>query len=54
WTRFVCISDTHEHEFPVPPGDVLVHAGDLTRTGQVRGVRAAAAWLSSTPHPHKM
>ncbi|KAI0026337.1 hypothetical protein K488DRAFT_15819, partial [Vararia minispora EC-137] len=54
WTRLVCISDTHEHELSVPPGDVLVHAGDLTHAGQVRGVRAAAAWLSSMPNPHKM
>ena len=27
WTRFVCISDTHEHTFDVPHGDVLLHSG---------------------------
>lgn len=27
WTRFVCISDTHEHTFEVPHGDVLLHSG---------------------------
>ena len=25
WTRFVCISDTHNRSFPVPDGDVLLH-----------------------------
>src|SRR5258708_29118897 len=35
WTRFVCISDSHGETFPLPPGDVLIHAGDLTRN--VRG-----------------
>lgn len=32
WTRFVCISDSHCATFPLPPGDVLIHAGDMTRT----------------------
>ena len=32
WTRFVCISDSHCAIFPLPPGDVLIHAGDMTRT----------------------
>lgn len=27
WTRFVCISDTHEYNFDVPHGDVLLHSG---------------------------
>ena len=33
--RNVCISDTHTRhgELAMPPGDVLVHAGDLTDVG---------------------
>ncbi|CAG5127499.1 unnamed protein product, partial [Candidula unifasciata] len=35
--RFVCLSDTHgmveKLENFVPPGDVLLHAGDITRLG---------------------
>ena len=54
WTRFVCISDTHAHEFPVPAGDVLLHAGDLTHTGRVREFRTTFEWLRSLPHPVKM
>lgn len=37
--RFVCISDTHTFtsrmRHPIPPGDVLVHAGDFTRRGLI-------------------
>ena len=32
WTRFVCISDSHCAIFPIPPGDILIHAGDMTRS----------------------
>ena len=32
WTRFICISDTHCRIFPIPEGDVLIHAGDLTHS----------------------
>ena len=33
---FVCISDTHTHteNLKLPPGDVLIHAGDFTSLGQ--------------------
>lgn len=34
--RFVCVSDTHnltDKMPPLPPGDVLLHAGDFTRRG---------------------
>lgn len=32
-TRFVLISDTHKCTPALPPGDVLIHAGDLTNQG---------------------
>jgi predicted phosphohydrolase len=55
--RVVCISDTHElhRELVVPPGDLLIHAGDFTFFG--RGVRAILDfndWLGDLPHPHKV
>ena len=33
--RIVCISDTHNRfrELRVPEGDILIHAGDITRRG---------------------
>ncbi|KAG9049457.1 hypothetical protein FS837_010261 [Tulasnella sp. UAMH 9824] len=54
WTRFVCISDTHGKSFPVPPGDVLLHAGDLTAWGAAKELRKTIEWLVSLPHPLKI
>lgn len=52
--RTVCVADTHSREVTVPPGDLLIHAGDLTRSGQVAELQAAIAWLNSHPHKYKI
>lgn len=54
--RIVLISDTHGlHEsVDVPPGDLLVHAGDLTKVGEVEEVEAFARWFAALPHRHKV
>lgn len=31
--RIVCVSDTHNATVKLPPGDILIHAGDLTNQG---------------------
>ena len=54
WTRFVCLSDIHQHVFPVPDGDVLLHSGDLTGTGTLRGFKITMDWLCGLTHPLKM
>ncbi|KAF9034475.1 hypothetical protein BDZ89DRAFT_1130688 [Hymenopellis radicata] len=54
WTRFVCISDTHHHKFPVPHGDVLLHSGDLTNTGKYTEFKDTMEWLCSLPHKVKI
>ncbi|TFK54752.1 Metallo-dependent phosphatase [Heliocybe sulcata] len=54
WTRFVCISDTHSHFFPVPDGDVLLHSGDLTETGTLRNFEVTMDWLRKLPHHNKI
>ncbi|KAI0929091.1 hypothetical protein AcW2_004892 [Taiwanofungus camphoratus] len=54
WTRFVCISDTHSHVFPIPPGDVLLHAGDLSSWGSLKHLQVTVDWLATLPHPIKM
>ncbi|KAG8949737.1 hypothetical protein FRC04_008277 [Tulasnella sp. 424] len=54
WTRFICISDTHGARFGVPPGDVLLHTGDLTRKGTVSELRSTMDWLASLRHPFKI
>lgn len=46
--RIVCISDTHlQHDFILPEGDILIHAGDLTFQGNVPEISMAAQWLRS-------
>lgn len=54
--RLVLLSDTHSQHAPVavPPGDVLIHAGDLTDHGELDVVRDFNAWLGGLPHPHKL
>ena len=53
--RCVCISDTHsQHErVDVPPGDILIHAGDFTMCGASFEVEEFAAWLKGLPHAQK-
>ena len=61
--RVVCLSDTHErHNYvDVPPGDVLVVAGDMLARNRhfsvaysVRKLERFAAWLHALPHPQKV
>ncbi len=54
--RLVCISDTHGlHEnLDVPDGDVLIHAGDLTKVGTLEQIAEAASFLEGLPHRHKI
>jgi 3',5'-cyclic AMP phosphodiesterase CpdA len=54
--RIVCISDTHVPVKlpPIPDGDILIHAGDLTCDGTYRQVATAGAQLAELPHRHKI
>ncbi|KAF9072975.1 Metallo-dependent phosphatase-like protein [Rhodocollybia butyracea] len=52
WTRFVCLSDTHSNthwdkDGRMPRGDVLLHAGDLSRWGHVRMLKKTIDWLGN-------
>lgn len=49
-TRFVCISDTHNASphtgiSKLPKGDVLIHAGDLTKQGTRAELQKALDWI---------
>ena len=51
-TRFVCISDTHnaspeDGAFKLPKGDVLVHAGDLTKQGTFAELKETLDWIEN-------
>ena len=56
--RFVCISDTHGRHRKVknlPPADVLLHAGDITNTGELYQLEDFSDWLKSlTQYKHKV
>ena len=64
--RLVCISDTHTFKphttssatwtkgVALPPGDVLIHAGDLSNDGSFSAIQDQISWLSSLPYEHKL
>lgn len=52
--RIVCVSDTHTQTRSVPPGDLLIHCGDLGDKGSVQELQAQISWLNSLPHPRKV
>lgn len=59
WTRFVCFSDTHGKHKSIPKshiveGDVLLHAGDFSNTGEPEQVQDLAEWLAAYPAAHKV
>lgn len=54
--RLVVTSDTHNfHKLLHPPdGDVLIHAGDMTRSGTLEELAEVNDWLGECPHTHKL
>jgi Icc-related predicted phosphoesterase len=52
----VAISDTHgfHDAVDIPAGDILIHAGDLTRHGEMADVREFNDFLGGLPHPVKI
>ncbi|KAJ3572801.1 hypothetical protein NP233_g2845 [Leucocoprinus birnbaumii] len=55
WTRFICISDNHSRtRYAMPPGDVLLHSGDLSSWGQPKQVMTTLNWIKSLNYPTKI
>ena len=54
--KIICISDTHgQHEnLIVPNGDLLIHAGDITSTGDKEDLIKFNNWLGNLPHKYKI
>lgn len=53
----VLISDTHElhREIEVPPGDILIHAGDFTMNSRsAERLIDFNEWLGDLPHAHRV
>ncbi len=55
-TRLIFLSDTHGRHLnvTVPPGDILVFAGDWSRWGDVADTRSFLNWFAALPHQHKV
>lgn len=54
--RLVIISDTHgfHEELVMPAGDMLIHAGDITKMGNVEEVEPFNQWLKTLPYAEKI
>ncbi|CAH0513273.1 unnamed protein product [Peronospora belbahrii] len=55
--KVVCVSDTHglhEDALAIPRGDVFIHAGDFTDTGERHEVVAFNQFLGRLPHRYKL
>jgi Icc-related predicted phosphoesterase len=54
--KIVTISDTHSlhQDVSVPEGDVLIHAGDLSREGTLEEVKQFNDWLKGLTHEYKI
>lgn len=54
----VAMSDTHSMHSQLstdyPPGDILIHTGDITQHGTKEELEAAIAWLGSLPYEYKI
>lgn len=54
--KIVCISDTHgfHDSIELPKGDILIHAGDMSRVGHMNELRDFNTWLGEQDFAHKL
>ena len=54
--KLICLSDTHglHAQIEVPPGDILLHAGDFSAMGTLAQVQQFLGWFADQPHRHKV
>lgn len=54
--RVVAMSDSHNlhRRVEIPPGDILLHAGDITAQGDLKDLADFDAFLGTLPHRHKI
>jgi len=57
--RIVCLSDSHARfkdwaKKPIPDGDILIHSGDISNTGQDSEYDHFNKFISGLPHKHKI
>ncbi len=56
YMKIICISDTHglHRQLKLPPGDILIHSGDLSHQGRKHEIRDFLSWLADQPYRHKV
>lgn len=52
--RIVAFADTHGRFPTVPPGDVVICAGDFTNFGDKKAILEFYEWFGNLPHNHKL
>lgn len=54
--KIVCISDTHgqHRSLNLPEGDILIHAGDISRVGKLNEIIEFNSWLGTLNYKHKI
>ena len=54
--KCIAIADTHGmyKDLEIPDGDILIHAGDITRHGKLSELNDFNDWLGEQPHKHKI
>jgi hypothetical protein len=54
--KVVFTSDTHgkHRDLVVPPGDMLIHCGDMSMVGEYRTLSDFNAWMGEQPHEFKV
>ena len=54
--KIIFISDTHgQHsQLNLPEGDMVIHAGDVSKRGGMNEIEDFLGWFESLPHAHKI
>jgi Icc-related predicted phosphoesterase len=54
--RIIHISDTHSHhrKLDMPPGDLLIHSGDITRVGELDTIKDFCDWVKDLHYTHSI
>jgi predicted phosphohydrolase len=48
------VAHERHDQIQIPPGEVLIHAGDSTMAGRVEEIAIFNHWLGTLPHQHKI
>ena len=57
YLRVVCLSDTHGVDLDaieIPDGDILIHAGDFSKTGELEHAEKLNTLFGTLPHRYKI